>query len=116
MDNRTKQQRSDCMSKIKSKNTTIELLVRKELFRRGLRYRVNYKKLPGKPDIVFVSKSVAIFINGCFWHGHEVCPDGHIPKTNSKFWKDKFKRNKSRDKLNFGKLNKYASRCGFKNC
>ena len=103
MDNRTKQQRSDCMSKIKSKDTTIELLVRKELFRRGLRYRINYKKLPGKPDIVFVSKRVVIFINGCFWHGHG-CKLTKQPKTNSAFWIEKITKNKKRDTENLKKL------------
>lgn len=68
----SKERRSEIMSHIKSKNTSIELLVRKQLFALGYRYRVNYKQLPGKPDIVFTKKKVAIFIHGCFWHGHEI--------------------------------------------
>ena len=63
--------RSEIMSHIKSKNTSIELLVRRKLFSMGYRYRVNYKALPGKPDIVFTKKKVAIFIHGCYWHGHD---------------------------------------------
>lgn len=59
------------MSHIKSKDTSIELLVRRKLFSMGYRYRVNYKALPGKPDIVFTKKKVAIFIHGCYWHGHD---------------------------------------------
>ena len=59
------------MSHIKSKDTSIELLVRRKLFSMGYRYRVNYKVLPGKPDIVFTRKKIAIFIHGCYWHGHD---------------------------------------------
>lgn len=58
------------MSHIKSKDTSIELLVRRRLFAMGYRYRVNYKALPGKPDIVFTKKKIAVFIHGCYWHGH----------------------------------------------
>ncbi len=61
--------RSEIMSHIKCKDTSIELLVRRKLFSMGYRYRVNYKALPGKPDIVFTKKKIAIFIHGCYWHG-----------------------------------------------
>ena len=68
-DSVSKTRRSEIMSHIKSKDTSIELLVRRKLFSMGYRYRVNYKALPGKPDIVFTKKKVAIFIHGCYWHG-----------------------------------------------
>ncbi len=70
----------------------------------GYRYRLHSDKLPGKPDIVFPSKKMAIFVHGCFWHGHSNCVDGHIPKTNSDFWKIKIDRNKERDVINIEKI------------
>ena len=72
--------RSDIMSKISSKDTKPEILVRKFLFSKGFRYRINVKTLPGKPDIVLPKYKTIIFVNGCFWHGHKV--DGHIPHSN----------------------------------
>ena len=70
-DTLTKEQRSYCMSRIRSKDTKIEILLRKALFKKGFRYRINYKKLPGSPDIVFVKSKVAVFIDGDFWHGRD---------------------------------------------
>ena len=70
MDNLTKEQRKKTMQAIKSKNTKIEVTLRKELWERGYRYRINYNKLPGNPDIVFISKKIAIFCDGEFWHGY----------------------------------------------
>jgi len=94
----SKKRRSEIMSHIRSKNTSIELLVRKQLFALGLRYRINYKQLPGKPDIVFTKKKVAIFINGCFWHGHETgCRYSHISQSQKEYWTSKIKRTKKRD-------------------
>ncbi|NMA06509.1 MAG: DNA mismatch endonuclease Vsr [Ruminococcaceae bacterium] len=84
--------RSELMAKIKNKNTSIEIRVRKWMFSRGFRYRINVKKLPGSPDIVPNKYKCAIFLNGCFWHGHN-CPDGHLPKSNIEFWKNKINRN-----------------------
>lgn len=84
------------MSKIKSRNTSLELYVRKFLFNKGLRYRVNYK-ITGRPDIVFPAKKIAIFINGCFWHKHN-CDNSVIPKSNREFWKNKLADNVKRDK------------------
>ena len=92
------------MSKIRSTNTKPEIIIRKALHDRGLRYRINRKDLPGKPDISVKKYKLVIEVRGCFWHGHENCPDGHIPKTNSLFWKNKFIRNKERDRVNFQKL------------
>ena len=90
--------RSRNMSRIRSKNTNPEITLRKLLFLKGFRFRIHYN-IPGRPDIVFPSKKLAIFVNGCFWHGHS-CEDGHIPKTNVIFWKEKIKNNKSRDDSN----------------
>lgn len=95
MDKITPEARSRNMSRIKSKNTKPELILRKLLFSKGFRYRIHYP-LPGKPDIVFPKKKIAIFVNGCFWHGHG-CKNDHISKTNSNSWKEKIKNNKKRD-------------------
>jgi DNA mismatch endonuclease (patch repair protein) len=82
------------MSRVKGKNTDIEIKLRKALWSKGARYRIGYK-IPGKPDLVFVSAKVAIFIDGCFWHG---CPiHGEQPKTNENFWATKIHKNKLRD-------------------
>jgi DNA mismatch endonuclease (patch repair protein) len=84
------------MSRIKSRDTSPEILLRRILFRKGLRYRINYK-LEGKPDLVFPSKKIAIFVHGCFWHQHG-CNDTYRPKTNKKFWNKKLDENIKRDK------------------
>lgn len=83
------------MRSIKSKNTKPEIQVRNILTKLGYRYRLHYSKLPGKPDIVFISKKKAIFIHGCFWHFHNPCQISHIP--DSEFWQNKIKRNQDRD-------------------
>lgn len=85
---------------VKSKNTVPELILRKHLWRVGLRYRLYYSKLPGKPDIVFVGKKVVIFVHGCYWHRHD-CGRAFLPKTNSDFWQSKFLRNIHRDEENY---------------
>ncbi|PSO42918.1 very short patch repair endonuclease [Candidatus Saccharibacteria bacterium QS_5_54_17] len=95
MDGLSREARSRNMSKIGAKNTKPELLVRKFLHNKGYRYRL-YSNLPGKPDIVFGSKKVAVFIHGCFWHQHG-CHMSYIPKNNRKFWLDKLKQNVARD-------------------
>ena len=93
----TPEQRSYNMSRIHGKNTKPEELVRKYLFSQGFRYRKNDARLPGKPDIVLPKYKTVIFVNGCFWHGHEGCRYYTIPKTNTEFWVNKVKRNKERD-------------------
>ena len=93
----TPQQRHECMSHIRSKDTKPEQLVRQALWRNGFRYRLHVKSLPGKPDIVLPKYHTAIFINGCFWHGHESCKYFVIPKTNTNFWLNKIASNKDRD-------------------
>ena len=96
----TPEQRSYNMSRIHSKNTKPEELVRKFLFSQGFRYRKNDAKLPGKPDIVLPKYKAVIFVNGCFWHGHEGCRYFVWPKINAEFWKEKITGNIQRDKHN----------------
>ena len=96
-DKLTPEQRHRCMASIKSRNTKPEVLVRKFLFARGLRFRINVKRLPGTPDIVLKKYRTCIFVNGCFWHGHEGCKYYVMPKTNTEFWKAKIERNRARD-------------------
>ncbi len=100
----SKEIRSYNMSRIKGKNTKPELLVRKFLFANGLRYRLYDKKLPGKPDIILPRFKTVIFVNGCFWHGHENCKYFVIPKTRTEFWTDKIEGNKKRDEKNITQL------------
>lgn len=96
-DKLTKEQRHKCMANIRGKNTKPEMIVRKYLFAHGFRYRVNVKKLPGTPDIVLKKYHTVIFVNGCFWHGHEGCKYFVLPKSNVEFWKTKIERNRKRD-------------------
>lgn len=96
----TPEQRSRCMAAIKGKDTKPEMIVRKYLFSRGLRYRVNNRKLPGSPDIVLKKYKTAVFIDGCFWHGHEGCKYYRLPKTNADFWRHKIVMNIARDYAN----------------
>ncbi len=86
------------MAAIKGKDTKPEMIVRKYLFSRGLRFRVQVRKLPGTPDIVLPKYKTAIFVNGCFWHGHEGCKYFRLPKSNVEFWKEKIERNIERDR------------------
>ena len=113
----TSQQRHANMAAIRSKDTKPEMIVRRELWKRGFRYRLNHKRLPGHPDLVLRKYRTCIFVNGCFWHGHhinlqfddlqftiensECCK---IPKTNREFWVAKIRRNKERDKEEQKKL------------
>ena len=94
----TPEQRSRCMAAVKGKNTKPEMIVRKYLFSRGLRFRVQVKKLPGNPDIVLSKYKTVIFVNGCFWHGHEGCKYFRLPKSNVDFWREKIERNIERDR------------------
>lgn len=95
-----KKTRSYNMSRIKGKDTKPEMLVRKFLFANGFRYRLYDKKLPGKPDIVLPKYKTAIFVNGCFWHGHKNCKKFVVPKTRSEFWLNKINTNILNDKKN----------------
>ena len=96
-DSLTPEKRSWNMSKIKSRDTSIELKVRRFLFNKGFRYRVNVKNLPGKPDIVLQKYNTVIFIHGCFWHRHENCKNATIAKTRTDFWIEKFRKNVEND-------------------
>ena len=104
MDVWDKKKRSEVMSKIRSANTKPEIKLRKELFSKGFRYRINYKKLPGNPYIVLPKYKTVILVNGCFWHGHEGCKYFYTPKTNTDFWVEKIGINKNRDGKNIDAL------------
>jgi DNA mismatch endonuclease (patch repair protein) len=97
MDNWDKSKRSLEMSRMPYKGTKPEIILRKALFAKGFRYRINFNKLIGKPDIVLPKYHIVIFVNGCFWHQHENCKYAYKPKTNLNFWKSKFEKNKERD-------------------
>ena len=125
MDKLSTQQRHANMAAIKSKDTKPEMIVRRGLWKRGFRYRLNHKRLPGHPDLVLRKYRTCIFVNGCFWHGHKVMSDGRckkddviessecckIPKTNREFWVAKIRRNKERDKEEQHKLAEMGWHC-----
>ena len=100
----SKERRSWNMSRIKGKNTKPELLLRSMLHKAGYRFRLHRKDLPGKPDIVLPKYRKVIFVNGCYWHRHENCPNTTMPKTRTEFWEAKFKDTVKRDKRNTAKL------------
>ena len=91
-------QRSAHMAKIRSQNTKPELLLRKELHAMGYRYRLHDRKLPGTPDLVFSRRKKVVFVNGCFWHGHDCAVGVRLPKTNTEFWRNKREKNQERDR------------------
>jgi len=99
----TTPERSANMSRIRSKDTKPEMLVRKALHRLGFRFRLHVRGLPGCPDIVLPKYQTVIQVKGCFWHGH-TCPDGRLPKSNRDYWIPKLIRNRKRDKANDRKL------------
>lgn len=100
----SKEKRHEIMSKIRSKETKIEIKVRKFLYSNGIRYRKNCNNIIGKPDIAIKKYKIAIFINGCFWHGHENCKSFHLPKENTEFWDEKIRRNRANDYKNQNEL------------
>ena len=99
LDKLTPSQRHRCMSRIRGKNTKPEILVRKGLHARGFRFRLQDRRLPGRPDIVLPKYGVAIMVNGCFWHGHKGCRYATMPKSNVEFWYAKIARNRHRDEV-----------------
>lgn len=103
-DRLSKEERSELMSHIRSVNTKPEVALRRALWRRGFRYRVNVKNLPGSPDIVLPKHRTVVFVHGCFWHGHNGCKEFTVPKTNTEFWVKKVARNQERDQEVWRKL------------
>jgi DNA mismatch endonuclease (patch repair protein) len=97
VDTISKARRSEVMALVKSKNTKPEIVVRSFLHGSGFRFRLHDKRLPGKPDLVFPKYNVALFVHGCFWHGHQSCPHHRIPKSNVEFWENKISGNQARD-------------------
>lgn len=110
MDIKSKEKRSQNMSRIKSSNTSIELKIRKLLYNSGFRYRVNYSAVTGKPDIYISKLKTAVFVNGCFWHRHKDCRYSYMPKSNIEFWSSKFEKNMERDKNVVNELNSQGIR------
>lgn len=98
MDVHTPETRSYNMSRIRGKDTKPEMIVRRILWHSGFRYRVHYKKLPGKPDLVLHRYNTVIFVHGCFWHRHKGCKYATTPKNRKKFWATKFRNNVKRHK------------------
>ena len=94
----SEEQRHRCMASIRGRDTKPELIVRRYLFGRGFRYRLNHPRLPGHPDIVLRKYRTVIFVNGCFWHGHKGCRYFTVPKSNTDFWSAKISRNAERDR------------------
>lgn len=104
----SKKKRSDIMSKVRNKETEIEIKLRKELWKAGYRYRKNVSGYFGKPDILLKKYKAVIFMDSCFWHGCK--KHGSMPQVRKKFWKEKIERNKERDK----EVNKYYKKIGWK--
>ena len=100
----SKETRSYIMSRIRGKDTKPEILVRKYLFARGLRFRKNDKRYPGRPDVVLPKYKTAVFVHGCFWHLHEGCKYAKMPKSNVEYWEEKLYRNRERDARNQAEL------------
>lgn len=98
------------MQAVKSRDTKPELLVRKIVHAAGYRYRLCDDKLPGKPDLLFVGRRKAIFVHGCFWHGHDCVRGARIPKSNQDYWMNKVRRNRERDRAAQGKLSEMGWR------
>ena len=106
MDIWSKEKRSQVMSHIHSKDTKPEMAVRSLLHKMGYRFRLHKRELPGCPDIVLPKYNSVIFVHGCFWHLHQGCRDGTVPKTQHEKWKLKLERNVERDKLHYDELQK----------
>ena len=104
MDRVSKQTRSRIMATVRSKDTEPEWTVRRGLFARGLRYRLHASRLPGRPDLIFPQFRTAVFVHGCFWHGHEFCPRFRPPASNLGYWVRKIQTNRDRDNRNCAAL------------
>ena len=110
MDNLSKQERSERMSRIKGTDTGPEMTVRRIVHGMGFRYRLHVRELPGKPDIVLPKLGKIIFVHGCFWHQHE-CAFSHVPKSNVSYWRPKLQRNQVRDRENIKALRSIGWKC-----
>lgn len=106
MNSQTEALRSAVMARVKSKNTRPEILVRRELHRRGFRFRLHRADLPGCPDVVFPTRRAILFVHGCFWHRHADCSAAKMPLRNRGYWEAKFDRNKTRDETAQAELKK----------
>jgi DNA mismatch endonuclease (patch repair protein) len=105
------EQRSRIMRAVKGRDTAPEMLVRSTVFAMGYRYRLHRSDLPGKPDLAFIKRRKAVFVHGCFWHGHDCNRGARVPKQNSVYWIEKITRNKARDQANLTKLSALGWRC-----
>lgn len=104
MDRFSEKQRSYVMSRVRSRDTKPEMVVRRYLHRNGFRYRLHEKNLPGKPDLVLPKYRSVVFVHGCFWHRHQGCPRATMPASRVRFWEEKFKKNLLRDRQNRAEL------------
>ncbi len=102
--------RSEIMRKVRSRDTGPELWIRREIHKAGFRYRVHDIQLAGKPDLVFPRYHLAVFVNGCFWHGHNCTRGARVPATNTEYWKQKIRRNRERDRESYRILRKLGWR------
>jgi DNA mismatch endonuclease (patch repair protein) len=93
----SKKKRSEIMRAVKGRDTKPELKIRRALHARGFRYRLNDKRLPGSPDLVFPKHRAVLFVHGCFWHGHDCARGKRLPKSNARYWREKIARNVKRD-------------------
>ncbi len=100
----TPEQRSRIMRAVRGTDTAPEMLVRRMAHRMGYRFRLHRKDLPGKPDLVFPRLHKVVFVNGCFWHGHDCARGARAPKANAEYWRTKIKRNSLRDAANIAAL------------
>ena len=104
MDNLSIEQRSNLMSRVRSKDSVAEMTVRQTVHRLGFRYRLHIRSLPGCPDLVFPSRKKIIFVHGCFWHGHNCRAGQNRPSSKRSYWEDKLNRNAARDRSNAARL------------
>lgn len=104
VDRLTPERRSALMAKVRGKDTSPEMRVRRLVHSLGYRYRLHKRSLPGRPDLVFASKRKVIFVHGCFWHRHPGCPKASMPKSRVEYWREKFERNVERDEAAIAEL------------
>lgn len=108
VDTVSRETRSRIMSRVRGKDTGPEMTVRRLVYQAGYRYRLHGQHLPGKPDLVFVTRKKVIFVHGCFWHGHDCPRGGRQPKANAEYWHSKIQRTRKRDAMNIAKLEESA--------